>query len=187
MSEDRGLIVRAVEGDREALDALAARHRPTVLRTARHLLGDAELAEDVTQDVFIRLQASLPGFRGDAELGTWLYRVTLNLCRDQFRRRRHRTVDVDDEGATTRPQLRVVEHPDDAVDVERARSAVRAAIDRLPEDQKEAVMLRFLSDLSYREIARITAVPLGTVASRVFRALKRLGEDIESRHPEVVR
>lgn len=168
------------------METLASRHRPTVLRTARHLLGDAELADDVTQDVFLRLQASLPGFRGESELSTWLYRVTLNLCRDHFRRPRLRTVDVHDPSAADAP-LRVLEHPEEVVDADRARSAVRAAIDRLPDDQKEAVMLRFLSDLPYAEIARITAVPMGTVASRVFRALKRLGEDIESRHPEVVR
>ena len=187
MNDERALIARAAAGERDALHALATAHRPTVLRTASHILGDSEMAEDVTQDVFIRLQSSLPGFRGEAELSTWLYRVTLNLCRDYLKKRRFRTVEVGEARPTEGSPLRVVEHPDERVDAERTRTAVRAAIDRLPDDQREAVMLRYISDLSYAEIARITATPLGTVASRVFRALKRLGSDLEARHPEVIR
>ena len=180
-------MARAAGGERQALEALATAHRPSVLRTARHILGDPELAEDVTQDVFVRLQVSLPGFRGEAELSTWLYRVTLNRCRDHLRKRPMRTIDVHESRSDNDRQLRVDERPGEAVDTERARSAVREAIDRLPEEQKKAVMLRYISDLSYAEIARITSTPQGTVASRVFRALKRLGEDIETRHLEVVR
>lgn len=135
----------------------------------------------------MRMHASLPGFRGDAELSTWLYRVTLNLCRDHGRRTRRRrdTVDVADAGHAL--ALRVHPAPERTVDLERAGAAVRAAIDRLPSEQKEAVLLRYMDDLPYDEIARITGAPPGTVASRVFRALERLGREIESRHTEVLR
>lgn len=184
MTQERALIVRAVAGEPEAQNQLASIHRPVVLRTARHILGDDALAEDVTQDVFMRLQSALPGFRGESELGTWLYRVTLNRCRDQLRRRRH--VALDAAGAAPPRELRVETDPLHIIDTQRIREAVRSAIDRLPPDQKEAVVLRYLSDLSYAEIARTTSTPQGTVASRVFRALKALGADLEARRLELI-
>lgn len=187
MSEERALIARAARGESDAVGALVVAHRPAVVRIARHLLGDAAAAEDVAQDVFVRLQAALPGFRGDAALSTWLYRVTLNLCRDHQRRvkRRREQVDIEDVGDT--PGMTVAADADRNVDAERLRRTVRAAIDRLPEGQREAVLLRYMEELSYTEIARLTGTPQGTVASRVFRALERLGRELEPRHLEIVR
>ena len=188
---ERALLERAVHGDTEAIGALAARHRPDVVRTAQHVLGDREAAEDVAQDVLIRLQAALPGFRGDAELGTWVYRITLNLCRDRLRTRARRAREVRWDASGAGEQV-----PDPApgpnavgedLDRERTRAAIRAAIDRLPREQSEAVRLRYLSDLPYAEIARLTGVPQGTVASRVFRALKRLGNDLAPPHLEILK
>ncbi len=187
MNDEAALIDRAVRGDVEAFGALVVAHRPTVVRIARHLLGDAATAEDVAQDVLVRLQAALPGFRGDAALGTWLYRVTLNLCRDYQRRDKRRHDDVDVDAAAGSPALTVDAHPGRAVDHQHLVELVRAAIDTLPAQQKEAVMLRYLEDMSYAEIARVTDTPQGTVASRVFRALQRLGEHLEPRHLELVK
>lgn len=187
MTEERALIARAVEGEPAALDRLASLHRPAVLRTARHILGDPEAAEDVAQEALLRLHASLPGFRGDAELSTWLYRVTLNLCRDQLRRRRHLSLDAPGPEARSARGARVSPDPDRRLDRERARAVVRAALERLPEEQREAVTLRYLHDLPYDEIARATGAPPGTVASRVFRALKRLGEELDPRTLELIR
>ncbi len=185
MTDDRALIARAQRGEPEALDALARAHRPDVVRIARHILGDRAAADDVAQDAFVRLQVSLPGFRGDAELSTWLYRVTLNLCRDHLRKCRARRLD-DQDPETAAARQGFVERPVESLDAERTRKAVRAAIDRLPDDQKEVVVLRFVSDLSYAEIARITATPQGTISSRLFRALKRLGRDLEPHHLELM-
>lgn len=192
MNDERALIVRAVGGERLALDQLASAHRPTVLRIARHILGDPAMAEDATQDVFVRLQLALPGFRGDAELGTWLYRITLNICRDHLRRQRSRkwaapSRSDDETGETERVASGLDPDPAASLDAERARRFVRAAIARLPDDQREAVLLRYVSDLSYAEIAQITSTPPGTVASRIYRALRKLGEDLLPRHLELIK
>jgi RNA polymerase sigma-70 factor (ECF subfamily) len=187
VSEEGALIARAVDGEAEAWDVLVSRHRPTVLRTARHVLGDLEAAEDATQDVFVRVHSSLARFRGDADLGTWLYRVTLNVCRDRLRRLRRQPNEVDIERQAARPELSVEPRPDESVDRHRARDAVRQAVGRLPAEQRDAVLMRFMDDLPYDEIARISGVPPGTVASRVFRALERLGRDLEPRHLEVMK
>lgn len=183
MDEERPLIDRAVQGDEDALADLAATHRPTILRTAYHLLGDREVAEDVTQDVLVRLQIALPGFRQESDLGTWLYRVTLNLCRDHMRTHaRRQYVPL----AGVQGQLSSSDEPHERMERDRQRTAVREAIERLPSDQREAVSLRFLADLSYAEISRVTGAPHGTIASRVFRALKRLGADLAHTHPEIL-
>lgn len=178
-------VERAAAGDPVAFDRLAGAHRPAVLRMALRVLGDPAAAEDVAQEALLRMHSALAGFRREAELGTWLYRVTLNLCRDHLRARRRRGADLRLEVA---PDVaRVDPRPGEDVDRERAREAVRLAIDALPADQREAVRLRYLADLPYDEIARLTGTPPGTVASRLYRALRRLGEALESRHMEVIR
>ena len=143
-------------------------------------MGDSEVAEDISQEVLVRLHASLPGLRGDAELSTWLYRVTLNLCRDRMRVAKRRAPHVPVTSALDAAALRTEPSAEEALDGERTRAAVRAAVARLPSEQKEAVSLRYLAELPYAEIARVTGTPQGTIASRVFRALKRLGEELET-------
>ena len=186
MTDEQALIARAVDGQVEALNELAASHRPEILRTATAMLGDPEAAEDVAQDVLARLQTALAGFRGDAELSTWLYRMTINRCKDALRRRRHVSLDESGAHGVAARRVAVDADPGADVDAERRRRAVREAIDRLPEEQREAVALRYLSGLSYAEIARVTRLPHGTVATRVFRGLKKIGRDLESRHLELV-
>lgn len=183
--EERALIDRAAGGDEQAMQAIVAAHRPVALRVARALLDESE-AEDVTQEVMVRLTAALPGFRGDAALKTWVYRVTLNLSRDQLRWWRRRP-GVDLAAAGQEGPLISHTDPDRAIAAERLRGALTAAIEKLPTPQREAVTLRYISDLGYEEISRITDTPTGTVASRVFRALKRLGEELDPKHLEVLK
>lgn len=182
----RELIERAVLGEPGAMDQLAAEYRPVARRTALGILGDPDAAEDVAQEAMIRLHSSLPGFRGDADLGTWLHRVTLNLSYDHLRRLRRRRTDVPITEARTTPDPVSVD-PHRSVDGERAREALRVAIDSLPDGLRETLVLRFVSDLSYAEIARVTGTPEGTVASRIYRALRRLGSDMEPKHLEIMR
>lgn len=182
----RDLIDRAVQGEQAAIEKLAAEYRPVARRTAMGLLGDPDAAEDVAQEAMIRMQASLPGFRGDADLGTWLHRVALNLSYDHLRRvrRRHSEVPINEAGATADP---AAADPHRTVDSERARAALRRAIDTLPDGLRETLVLRFVSELSYAEIARVTGTPEGTVASRIYRALDRLGSELEPKHLEIMR
>ena len=186
MTAIRDLIGRAVLGEVEALERLASEYRPVARRTALGVLGDPDAAEDVAQEAMIRLQASLPGFRGDADLGTWLHRVALNLSFDHLRRVRRRAAELPLAAVGQAPAASDRD-PHGTLDAERARAALKEAMDRLPEDQREVLVLRFISELSYTEIARITGIPEGTVASRIFRALKRLGSDLEPKHLEIVR
>ena len=186
MSAGAELVERAVRGDAEAIERLSASHRPRAYRTALGVLGDPHAAEDVAQEAMVRLQSSLAGFRGDAEVTTWIHRVALNLSLDHIRTRRRRAVEVPLDHAAAAPDGDVTD-PHRAVDTSRARAALRAAIERLPEEQREVLALRYSSGLSYGEIARVTGSAEGTVASRIYRALKRLGSDLEPKHLEILR
>lgn len=183
MTEEDALVGRAVQGEPRAVSELAARWRPRARRTALAVLGDGDAAEDVAQEVMIRLQASLAGFRRESDLGTWLHRITLNLCYDHIRRLRRRKED----GPPPERADEAAPDPHTRVDAERARTALQGALDRLTAEQREVLVLRFVSDLSYADIAQATGVPSGTVASRIFRALQRLGSEVESKHLEILR
>lgn len=186
MNAERELVARAIRGDSGALETLAIRYHPVARRTAYGLIGDAEAADDVAQQAMVRLHAALPGFRQASSLSTWLHRVTLNLAYDHLRRLRRRRDDVPLSGA---PEVAAssVSDPHVEIDAERARKALQVAMERLPEDQREALVLRYMSELSYAEIATITGAPAGTVASRIFRALERLGSELEPKHLEILR
>lgn len=171
--ETRELVRRSAAGDEDAFRDLVERHEGRVYRLALHLLGDPVAAEEAAHEAFIRLYRSLDTLRGEARLSTWLHRVTVNLCRDEQRRlkRAERFTDLE----TAAPRLVVLESGIDDLEREEMNRRIRAALERLPEHQKEAIVLRYLSELSYAEISEATGASPNTVASRVYRGLRRLG------------
>ena len=168
------LVQRSIEGDERAFKRLVEAHEGRVYAVALRLLGDPVAAQETSQEAFVRLYRSLRTLRGEARLSTWLHRVTVNLCRDEHRRlkRAERYTDLDSAG----PRLVVIERaPEEALEVSEMNDRVRAALDELPEEQREAIVLRYLSELSYAEISEATGASANTVASRVYRGLRKLG------------
>lgn len=161
-------------------------HRAAARRLAMAVLGDADTAEDVAQDVMVRLLGAKAGFAADADVKGWVYRVTMNRCRDHLRTRRRRAGAVPTSEATPDPALTVEPVAERQLDLEAARRAVGVAMERLPRDQREVLHMRYMEGLGFADIARLTATPQGTVASRVFRALKQLGTVLDRRHLEVL-
>jgi len=174
------LVERAASGDERAFRRLVETHEARVYGLALRLLGDAAGAEEAAQEAFVRLYRSLETLRGDARLSTWLHRVTVNLCRDEQRRRARaagRYTDLDAAG----PRLVVLEaEAQDVLERSEVNDRVRAALDHLPDEQREAIVLRYLSELSYAEIAESTGASANTVASRVYRGLRRLGAILQA-------
>lgn len=169
-ARDRQQIAQFLTGDHSAFDALVADHKARVYNLVCHMVGDPEWAKDVTTEVLLQIYRSLGRFRGECSFRTWLYRVTLNVCRHELRgRRRHfvpETPLVEGVGADDVPFEQVA-----------ARvlvGKVREAITLLPEKQRAAVILFFLEELSYREIASVLRVPLSTVKARVFQGIRSL-------------
>ena len=180
--DETKLVELARQGDRDAFRQLVERHQDDVYYLALGLLRNPDDAEDVVQDVFIRAYRSLARFRARSRLSTWLYRVTLNACRD-FQRRRRFAALQESIGLVPRAESRWVEERADA-DPERAaasgemRQEVARAVGRLSPAERDVFVLRQYNQLSIRETAEITGRAEGTVKNLLFRALRKLQQEL---------
>ena len=169
-SEDDALMRRAAGGDTCAFSRLVAAHQQRVLRfTAGMLGGNADAAEDVTQETFLRLWRTRSTYRPEGKLVTLLLRITTNLCRDTHRSR------VSTESLDTCFQLPSGDaSPANQVSAGCLEEAVRDAVSQLPEGQRAVFILSHYEQLSYQEIADALGCPIGTVASRKHGAVVAL-------------
>jgi RNA polymerase sigma-70 factor (ECF subfamily) len=178
--DDRALLAAHVAGDPEAFTVLVRRHRDRLWAVALRTMRDREEAADALQDALLSAYRNAAGYRGDAAVTTWLHRVVVNACLDRMRRRAvHPSVPL---GDTDVPAL-----SDEHAALER-RLDIRAALARLPEQQRIAIVLVDLQDLSVAEAAAYLGVAEGTVKSRCSRgrlALARLltGNSGEEQEP----
>ena len=184
---DAALIARARSGDRTAFDELIVRYQDRVYSMALRMLGHREDALDVAQEVLVTVFKTLERFEEKARFSTWLYRVTINRCRDELRRRgtvkhtRPASLDTltrsDDEGRPADPPAREASPAESAVARE-TQEFVAQAIGELPDDAREVLVMRDVEDLSYEEIAGVLEIPVGTVRSRLNRARTLLRDRI---------
>lgn len=173
------VLRRAREGDQEAFRWLMETHQNRVFGIIIRSLGcDRHAAADICQEVFMRAFRSLDSFDGRALFGTWLHKITMNLCISEYRRRRamkrdRPTISIDAPSAGHEdyrldPESR--EHdPAERMHHKSIKEAVAAALPRLPEDYRHCVLLRDMQGMSYEEIAEILDIPKGTVRSRIHR------------------
>ena len=172
MNNEQELIRRAQRGDGEAFRQLVEAYQTQVYRLALRMCGESA-ADDVTQEAFLAAWRALPDFRGDCRFSTWLYRLTTNAGIDWLRReKRHRSTD----------DVTELELPDDApspqeqAEQSETQSAVRRALSRLSEEHRQVLLLRYMQELDYGEIAAALDVSEGTVKSRINRAKSKLRE-----------
>lgn len=182
---DEMLMVRYQRGDRDAFAELVSRYQTPIFNFSLRHLRQPAVAEDVTQEVFLRLVQSAAEFKHEARFSTWLYTIARNLCVDHARKqsyRRHPSLDEpmgsDESGGRTLADKLPDSHPRasaerGAVSSEVATRIVQA-VEALPEDQREVFLLRQLGNLPFKDIADITGVGENTVKSRMRYALDRL-------------
>jgi RNA polymerase sigma-70 factor (ECF subfamily) len=165
------------KGDAKAFELLVARHQRTVYNLALRFLHDAEDAEDVTQDVFIRVYKGAATYTPDAKFTTWLYTIVRNLCFNVLRSRRQAViVSVDDE---TLPELPARDDdPVERITRQQVREKVTRAVSKLPENMRLAVILSKYHGLSYDEIAGIMGCSVNAIKLRVHRAKAILAEEL---------
>ena len=190
-SVDNELVRRFVDGDRSAFEELVVRHQNRVYGFCLRLLGSPSLAEEAAQEVLVKVFKYLPRFRGESKFTTWLYRVTLNHCRNvqAYRARRHDkrhdSLDAettDDEGSTRRREL-ADDRPDAEEDLllaERLRM-MKEELAKLDPIWKEILLLRDVEGQSYEEIGNALDLPPGTVKSRIHRARGELKTRLKRR------
>jgi len=175
-AEERRLIDRSAAGDQEAFRQLVIRHHRLVINVAFRALGELSLAEDVAQEVFLKVYKALPGYRHEKPFKHWLHRVAANAVTDALRRRRP-VVSLDD---MEQPPASRESDPVDVATRHDLQRAVRHAIASLPSHYRDTIALQAFGELSYEEIAKTLDIPLGTVMSRLNGAKKLLRERLGS-------
>lgn len=186
---DTWLVARAREGDTRAFDLLVIKYQSRVQRLIGRWVKDAAVAEELTQESFIKAYQALGQFRGDAQFYTWLYRIAVNAAKKHLSapRQQMHMVSVDaaaDESETFAPHpdsmdaWRDHNTPEALLASQEIAQAVQGALEALPEELREAVSLREIEGMSYEDIASAMACPIGTVRSRIYRAREAIAKVI---------
>jgi RNA polymerase sigma-70 factor, ECF subfamily len=171
---DERLVELALDGDEEAFGLLVRRYQRRLTAFLSQLVGDLELARELSQEAFVRAWSALSRFDPKYRFSTWLFRIAHNLGIDQLRRRRLKTVSLyrtdaeGDEGEVIVPDAK--KDPLGHLENHALASELRQVIDELRPEYRELVLLRHFAGLSYQEIADFKEMPLGTVKNKLFRA-----------------
>lgn len=180
---DEELVASATAGDLESFNQLVARWERPIYALAYRTLGRDEDARDVVQEAFLRAYRGLRGFKGQAKFSSWLYRITLNLCRDWMRRERRAPIVAVPEGVDpielADDRASPVESVEDLVARREMSRAVARAMAELPEEQRSAILLKEYHGLTFQEIADMLGCPLSTVKTRLYQGLSVLRRRLE--------
>jgi RNA polymerase sigma-70 factor, ECF subfamily len=185
---DAELMLAFRGGDARAFETLVGRHQRGIYNFILRSVRDQSRAEELLQEVFLRVVRAKDRYERTAKFTTWIYAIARNLCVDESRRARfrdHKSLDAKrpgrdgEEGGTLLSKLPAADVPtDEAADAPLLRQRMSAAIDALPEDQREVFLLRQMSGLSFREIGETLGVPENTIKSRMRYALEKLREHL---------
>jgi len=173
--EELRIINKVVSGDRNAFEALVLANQNNVYNLALKITGNEEDALDISQEAFFKAYRRLEGFRGESRFSVWMYRLTYNLCIDHLRKKPKTTVisltQEDDEGDVRDLEIPDVRNlPEDDVLRRETRGAIAASINELGNRQREILIMREVTGMSYSEIAETLNLNEGTVKSRLSRA-----------------
>jgi RNA polymerase sigma-70 factor (ECF subfamily) len=184
-AEDEGeLIWKSQQGDRRAFGELVDRHSAGVIRVVYRLCGDPQLAQDATQEAFMRAWVRLPGFQSRAPFSHWVYRIAVNIALDTLREKPQESID---ESARIALMAATAAEPEAAYLEKEQANLVQNAVNALPEAARTVLVLREYGDLSYEEIAGLLEIPVGTVMSRLNYARNRLREMLRKDRLEMER
>ncbi len=188
MDSDHQLVKKTLRGDNQAFEELVQIYQNKVYALSYRYMGNEDDAYDMSQESFIKAYRSLKSFKGDSSFGTWIYRITTNVCLDEIRRRKRRVVplSLDEPLATLDGNGVEKEIADTSLTADRIYEQkefsenLQKLLDEMKPEHKSAIVLRDVMELSYEEIAVVLDCSIGTVKSRINRARtvlqKKLGD-----------
>ena len=183
LTTDEQLVERALAGDGDAFGEVVRRWERKIYALAYGITGSVEEARDATQETFINAYRNLPRFRGEAQVSSWLHRIAVNQCITRQRRARVRAeTALDEEVEAGREQFISTGReasPAHASESKQRAEAVRRAVASLPHELREVVLMKEFEELTFQEIADALQIPLSTVKSRLYTALKQLRLKLE--------
>lgn len=183
---DEEIMVRCAQGSEEAFQILVSRYRARIINLITRFVGDPDRAEDISQEVFIRVYRNRERYRKSGKFSTWIFTIAANLAKNEIRRkvRHRRVVSMDDEKepgtslAATLADQGV--GPGGTLERKELEVLILGAIESLPERYRMALVLRDLEGLAYEEVSRVLGIPGGTVRSRINRARLMVKDKLES-------
>lgn len=174
---DLELIEEFRHGNDKAFNLLVLRYQEKIYWVVRRLLPDHDEADDVVQDIFVKVYRSLNTFKGDSSFYTWLYRIAMNLSLNEIRRKKtRRTFSLDENVAQHESKDPL---PLEMMEREERTKLIKEAIERLPEKQKKVFVLRYYEELPYEEISKILKTSVGGLKANYFHAVRKIGEYVK--------
>lgn len=176
LDDDFSLIKRFIDGDESVFAELIKRHKDKVRNIIYLTLSNSDLVDDIAQEVFITVYKNLKNFRFESQFTTWIYRITINKCKDHLRKKNIRKIFLPIKDDDEEPVFETVNEDSDI------KQIVRNAIAALPDKLRIPIVLKDLEGFSYQEIAESMQCEIGTVKSRIFRgreALKKMLQPLE--------
>ena len=188
VQSDEQIVTRALTGDAEAFGEIVRRWERRIFALAFGMLGREEEARDATQETFLAAFRNLRGFRGEAKVSSWLHRIAINQCITRQRRARVRSetaleVETENEGASLSTPAH--ESPAHVAESRQRAEIVRRAVNALPTELREVLVMKEFEELTFQEIADVLDLPLSTVKSRLYTALRQLRMRLERQSVEV--
>jgi RNA polymerase sigma-70 factor, ECF subfamily len=173
---ERGLVERCRLGDEDAFQELIDRYKELVFALIARTVQDRSRAEDLAQDVFLRIHRGLPYFRGEARLSTWIYRIVVNVCA-QPQSSAAQMVSLQDERTPTRAAPGALDRRFSDIEL---RDRLEKAIARLPSNYRLLIAAHYLDGVRYEDLADALSLPLGTVKTQLYRAKQQLRRVLET-------
>lgn len=180
LDDDFSLIKRFIDGEEDIFDELVRRHKEKVRNIVYLTLNERDSADDIAQEVFITVYRSLKNFRFESQFTTWLYRITVNKCKDHLRRKAVRRIIIPFKDNREDPGYEI--SPEDS----NTGEIVRNAISKLPDKMRIPLVLKDIEGFSYQEIAETMQCEIGTVKSRIFRAREGLKKILQPLQKELL-
>jgi RNA polymerase sigma-70 factor (ECF subfamily) len=172
LKDETDLVRASLDGDKSAFGEIVTRYQKMVARTVKGMIGDSAYAEDVGQEVFISLYNSLPEFRGEAKLSTYIQRIAINMTLNEIKRRKRFITLFTQKGNNEMYEYEVADY--DTEERREASEIVSKALMKMDPRFRIVVIMRMLQGYSTKETAEILELPLGTVLSRLARAQEQL-------------
>jgi RNA polymerase sigma-70 factor (ECF subfamily) len=183
LDEDQALIKKTLRGNRKAFEELVRKYDKKIFSFVVRMVRNEDTAVDLTQDFFFKIFTVLDKYNFEYKFSTWAYRICYNLVIDHLRKNQAQVDSLDDESVSPREMLdsENVNREDGfrALAREETRDYVWRVVEQIPLKFRELILLRYIQDLKYEEIADITRLPVGTVKNRIFKAKEILKQEME--------
>lgn len=183
MINEKELISKAKNGDKTAFEEIIGLYEKKVFSTIYYMVKNENEIEDIAQEVFVKIYKNLKNFKEESSLYTWIYRITINVCIDELKRKKN-IVYIDERLRTEDGEVEMqledeTKGPEKLAEEEELKRKLTSCVRKLPIDQRTMIILRDIKGFTYMEIAEMTKMNLGTVKSKINRARASLKKILE--------